>query len=119
MSSASATETSPRRITAGVWCASTATAYPHILDAVMQLFPLDTFVEKPVYVMEVVDKDQSPPPIWKEYAEIIRRYEPNWTDFQQVERFAFYEQAKSAYAVVATGEGALYANLILKKGVIT
>ncbi|NBC28999.1 MAG: fucose isomerase [Spirochaetes bacterium] len=92
---------------------------PHILDAVMQLFPLDTFVEKPVYVMEVVDKTQSAPPIWKEYAEIIRRYEPSWTDFQQIERFAFYEQATRAYAIVATGEGALYANLILKKGVIT
>jgi L-fucose mutarotase len=89
-----------------------------ILDAVLGLYPLDTFVERPAFVMEVVDKKHSPPPIWKDYAEIIRRYEPSWAGFQEVERFAFYEQAKRAYAIVATGESALYANIILKKGVI-
>lgn len=91
---------------------------PPILEAVMQLFPLDGFVAKPVFVMEVLDPAYNPPPVWKEYERIIRNYEPDFTDFAQVERFAFYEQAKRAYAVVATGESALYANIILKKGVI-
>ena len=89
-----------------------------ILDAILQLYPLDSFVQRPVFVMEVADPAHSPPPIWQDYESIIRRYEPNWTNFEQVERFAFYEQAKRAYAVVATGESALYANIILKKGVI-
>lgn len=91
---------------------------PPILDAVMQLFPLDNFVARPVFVMEVLDPAYNPPPVWKEYERIIRNYEPDFTDFAQVERFTFYEQAKRAYAVVATGESALYANIILKKGVI-
>ncbi|MFW5728636.1 MAG: RbsD/FucU family protein [Spirochaetota bacterium] len=89
-----------------------------ILDAILGLFPLDTFVERPVFVMEVANKEHAPPPVWSDYEEIIRRHDSSWAGFQQVERFAFYEQAKRAYAIIATGESALYANVILKKGVI-
>lgn len=89
-----------------------------ILDAILSLFPLDTFVEAPVTLMQVVpgtmEKD---PPIWSEFKRIVERHQPG-TGIEKVDRFAFYERAKSAYATVATAERALYACLILKKGVL-
>ena len=89
-----------------------------VLDAVLPLFPLDTYVEAPVSLMQVMPGDPvGTPPIWDEYRAIAARYEPE-AHFGEVERFAFYERAKKAYAIVATGETALYANLILKKGVV-
>ena len=90
---------------------------PTILRAVVQLFPLDRYVEKPAAVMQVVPGDTTKPVIWDEYRSILRA-DSAFTEFEQVERFAFYERAKKAYAVIATGESALYANIILKKGVI-
>jgi L-fucose mutarotase len=91
---------------------------PVLLDAVLQVFPLDRYVEKPVALMAVVPGDTYQPVIWKEYKTIIEKHESVFTDFEYVERFAFYERAKKAYAVLATSEMALYANIILKKGVI-
>lgn len=91
---------------------------PELLDAVMRLFPLDTFVDKPVFLMQVVAGDSTKPVIWDKYRSIISKYEPGFKEFAMVERFAFYEQAAKAFAIVATGEPALYANIILKKGVI-
>ena len=90
---------------------------PELLEAVMGLFPLDTFVERAVALMAVVPGDSSRPAIWQAYREIIQRYE-KFSDFEYVERFAFYERARQAYAVVATSEGAVYANIILKKGLV-
>ena len=58
------------------------------------------------------------PVIWDELRKIIRKHDPEFSELASVERFAFYEQAKRAYCVVATGESALYANIILRKGVI-
>ena len=80
---------------------------PELLEAILKLFPLDTY-QKPVYIMEKVPGDTVETPIWDEYAEIIKPH----TDekMEQIERFAFYERAKNAYAVVMTGESALYAN---------
>ena len=90
-----------------------------LLDAILQLFPLDTYVEKPVSLMEVVPGDNVETPIWDEYKEIISRYDGRGADtVTNIERFAFYEKAKKAYAIIATGESALYANVILQKGVI-
>ncbi|WP_123040981.1 RbsD/FucU family protein [Cohnella candidum] len=91
---------------------------PELLDAVLKLFPLDTYVDKPVALMEVVPGDPVKTPIWDRYAEIVRQRSGLSDPFEKVERFAFYERTKQAYAVVATGESAQYANLILKKGVI-
>lgn len=91
---------------------------PELLDAIMQLFPLDTYTEKPVMLMEVVKGDPVVPEIWDEYKKIINKYEPENCKIEMIERFAFYERAKTAYAVVATGEEAIYANIILKKGVV-
>jgi len=91
---------------------------PKLLDAILTFFPLDTFVEAPVALMEVVAGDDTKPAIWDEYREIITRRSPDASTIGFVERFAFYERAKQSYAVVATGEAALYANVILKKGVV-
>lgn len=90
-----------------------------ILDAVMQLIPLDTYVEKPAALMEVVPGDTCPiPAIWGEYWKILEKYEPEHCDVEMMERFAFYERAKHAYLIIATGETAIYANVLLKKGVV-
>jgi L-fucose mutarotase len=92
---------------------------PELLDAILRLFPLDQYVEKPAALMQVVAGDTVQTPIWEQYRSIIEQRTGLSEPFEQVERFAFYERAKKAYAVIATGESALYANLILKKGVIT
>jgi L-fucose mutarotase len=89
-----------------------------LLEAILNVFPLDQYVEKPVALMAVVPGDPYKPVIWDDYRKVIRKLEPGFTDFDYVERFAFYERAKQAYAVLATSEMALYANIILKKGVI-
>lgn len=92
---------------------------PELLDAILKLFPLDPYVEKPAALMQVVPGDTVETPIWSTYGEIIEDRSGFPAPFEEVERFAFYERAKKAYAIIATGESALYANLILKKGVIT
>ncbi|HIS70247.1 MAG TPA: L-fucose mutarotase [Candidatus Gallacutalibacter stercoravium] len=91
---------------------------PELLDAILTLMPLDDFVTEPVALMAVVDPNEADPEIWKTYREILQRHEPENHNIEMVERFAFYERAKKAYAIVATGETAVYANVILKKGVV-
>lgn len=91
---------------------------PLLLDAILKLFPLDTYVKHPVALMAVVPGDTYKPDIWPAYKKIIQSHNPGFGDFEMVERFAFYERARKAYAIVATGESARYANLILKKGVL-
>ena len=90
-----------------------------ILKAILEYFPLDTSVQSPVALMETGDS-MPQPQIWSEYKRIIESGEEAgaFKNFDMVERFAFYERAKECYAVVATGETALYANIILKKGVV-
>ena len=89
-------------------------AVPELLDAMLQLMPLDTYVDAPVALMETTQGDPRPV-IWDEYREIVMKHQKNVKP-ELVERFAFYERAKKAYAIIATGETALYANIILKKG---
>ena len=91
---------------------------PELLEAILRFFPLDSFVEKPVALMAVVSGDPTKPVIWEKYRSIIKNSEPKFEDFEFVERFAFYERTEQAYAVLASGESALYANIILKKGVV-
>ncbi len=88
-----------------------------ILEAILNLFPLDTYVENQVFLMEVVPGDPYKPEIWEDYKEILKKSGENY-HIKELERFAFYERAKSSFAVIATGEEALYANIILKKGVV-
>ena len=91
---------------------------PPLLEAVLKFFPLDIYVDQPVGLMAVVPGDDTKPTIWEEYRKIVVASGEKFSDFEFIERFAFYERAKQAYAVVATSEKALYANIILKKGVI-
>ncbi|GLX67567.1 RbsD/FucU family protein [Paenibacillus glycanilyticus] len=91
---------------------------PELLDAILRLFPLDQYVAKPAALMQVMPGDSAETPIWETYGALIAKHSGLEEPFEQVERFAFYERAKKAYAIVATGESAIYANLILKKGVI-
>lgn len=90
---------------------------PELFDAVLQLLPLDTYVESPVMLMQVTPGDDVDPVIWKDYRKIVDKHQDKVV-FSEIERFAFYERARDAYAIVATGESALYANVILKKGVV-
>ena len=91
---------------------------PELLEAILKFFPLDSFVPRPVSLMAVVPGDTYVPEIWEEYRDIIAKFENRAVDFEFVERFEFYVRTKKAYAVVATGEAARYANIILKKGII-
>ena len=90
---------------------------PALLDAILPLFPLDQYDKSNFVLMEVVPGDTYMPVIWDEYKASLKRHEPQ-AEVQHMERFAYYERAKKAYAVVATGEKAQYANIILKKGVV-
>ncbi len=94
---------------------------PELLDAILTVFPLDTYVDHPVNLMEVMPGDNVETPIWKEYEKIVAKHDDRGASaIGQIERFAFYEKTrKDAYAVIATGESALYANIMLQKGVVT
>jgi len=91
---------------------------PEILDAIMQFFPLDQFDEGHAVLMEVVPGDTTETPIWDEFQKILKKRDSGFAGLTNIERFAFYDRTKSAYAVIATGETALYANILLKKGVV-
>ena len=89
-----------------------------MLDAVLALLPLDAYVPAPVALMATVPGEKvTQPPIWQEIRETVEKHAPG-TQLEWIERFAYYERSKNAFAVVQTGETALYANVILKKGVI-
>ena len=88
-----------------------------MLDAVLALLPLDQFVEETAIGMQVVGDPAARQPIDDEFDAIIARHEPN-KHYSKMERFAFYDRARKAAAIVQTGEARLYGNIILKKGVI-
>ena len=88
-----------------------------ILDAMLKFMPLDTYVDEPVFLMEKTPGDDADTSIWNQYRAIVDKNQPD-VKIGHIERFAFYDRARQAYAVVATGETALYANIILKKGVV-
>ena len=92
---------------------------PEVLEAILKVMPLDTYVEKPVSLMQVMPGDDVETPIWDVYKEIISKEDSRSEKaVGEVERFEFYERAKEAYAIVATGETAIYANIMLQKGVV-
>ena len=92
---------------------------PEILDAILKFMPLDPYVEHPTIFMEVLPNDPYKPEIWPVYREIGAKYETDGLRELAINKFEFYERAKKAYAVVTTSEAALYANVILKKGVVS
>ena len=91
---------------------------PEILDAILRYFPLDTYVEHPTVLMAVVPGDPYKPEIWETYREIGAKYEEKGLREEAVEKADFYPRGAKCYACIATGETALYANIILKKGVV-
>lgn len=94
---------------------------PEILDAILTVFPLDTYVYTPAVLMDLMERDRGrvETPIWDEYAAIIEKHDARGRDAMgNIDRFDFYEEAKKCYAIIASGEKAIYANLILQKGVI-
>ncbi len=78
---------------------------------------LDDFIATPLAMMQPVPGDVADPRVWTAYSAAIERHAPGTPPPEQVERHAFYERAKRAFAIVMTGETAKYGNLILKKGV--
>ena len=88
-----------------------------LLDAILPLFVLDAYVQDPVVMMAPVPGDELDPTVEARYRAEIDRHWPGTPEIARVERFAFYERAKQAFAVVMTGETAKYGNVILKKGV--
>ena len=92
---------------------------PELLDAILQVMPLDTYVEKPMNLMEVMPGDPVETPIWDTYKEIVAKHDKRVAAcVGNIERFQFYEEAKKAYAIIATGESAVYANVMLQKCVV-
>lgn len=88
-----------------------------LLDAILPLFELDSFVARPVAMMAPVPGDTLDPSVEEGYLEAIRRHAPAVAGVERIERFAFYERARDAFAVVMTGETAKYGNVLLVKGV--
>ena len=93
---------------------------PELLDAILQLIPLDEYVDTPAMIMEVTPQDKGLKiPIIDSYKEIVKKYDARGEKaFGSYERFEFYDQAKKCYCILQTGETAIYANLILQKGVV-
>jgi L-fucose mutarotase len=89
-----------------------------VLDAILSVMPLDEFVPEAAWRMQVVDTPNAEQPIFAEFRKILAAREGATVGLASLERFAFYDRAKTAYAIVATGEGRLYGNVILKKGII-
>ncbi len=89
---------------------------PEILEAVLKFLPLDTFSDYNVFLMDNGRPDK--PPIWERYKKILRDSSEPFK-VQTLERFDFYEKARDSFCIVSTSERELYANIILKKGVVT
>lgn len=89
-----------------------------LLNAILSVMPVDTFVDYPFTCMQVVDNAEEVPEAVADFQRIIHDVADTPRTIQSIERFAFYERAKSAFAVVQTGERRLYGNIILTKGVI-
>ncbi|MEI7880831.1 MAG: L-fucose mutarotase [bacterium] len=88
-----------------------------LIDAILPVFELDSYVESPLIMMSAVAGDRLDPKIEKAYRRTVDRHAPKTPAITRIDRFAFYERAKNAFAVVMTGETAKYGNIILKKGV--
>jgi L-fucose mutarotase len=88
-----------------------------LLAAILPLLELDSYAADPVVMMAAVSGDTTEPAVADGYRAAIKNFSPNTPDIGFVERFAFYERAKTAFAVVMTSDTRKYANLILKKGV--
>jgi L-fucose mutarotase len=91
---------------------------PELLEAILRFFPLDSYVDHPVILMQVLPGDPVKTPIWETYREIIAKYEKDGVCDEAIDKYEFYKRGARAYAALRTGEKAMYANVILKKGVV-
>ncbi len=93
---------------------------PELLDAILQVTPLDAYVEKPAILMEKMDCDKDLNiPVWQTYKDIIAKYDDRGAEaVGNIDRFDFYDEAKKCYCILQSGETEIYANIILQKGVI-
>jgi len=92
-----------------------------ILDSIMNFLPIDPYVQDHAVVMQLEPEDVKKlgePPVWKKFAETLHKKEGDWVKLTPLERQKFYERAKRSFVIIATSDTALYANLILKKGVV-
>ena len=89
-----------------------------LLAALLRFLPIDTFVPDVAMVMQPVDPAQETPPIWSQFSRLLKQAEGREIPLTRIDRQQFYQRSRDAYAIIATGETALYANLILKKGVV-
>ena len=90
---------------------------PDLLDAILPLFVLDTYVESPLIMMGASPGDRLDPAVETSYRQAIDKHWPDTPPIQRIDRFDFYDRAKQAFAVLMTGETVKYGNIILKKGV--
>jgi L-fucose mutarotase len=88
-----------------------------VADAILSLMPLDTFVDNAAFVMQVVGKPKASPPIYGLFQAAIDGRQKGFK-LARIERFKFYERARTCFAIVTTGERRLYGNLILTKGIV-
>lgn len=92
---------------------------PELLDAILQVFPLDHVPEQPVNLMEVSPGEDVKTPIWDTYKAIVAKHDKRGAAaVGTIERYAFYDAARTSYAILATSEAALYGNVMLQKGVV-
>ena len=90
---------------------------PDLLDAILPLFALDSYVESPLIMMSAVEGDSLDPVVEISYRQAIDKHWPATPPIQRIDRFSFYDRTKQAFAVLMTGETVKYGNIILKKGV--
>jgi len=88
---------------------------PELLTSILRFFPLDTYVDNNVVFMEPGKGEN--PPIWRKYEEIMQKSKEKYS-IEKLERFKFYNRTSHSYCIIASSEQALYANIILKKGVV-
>lgn len=90
---------------------------PELLEAILPLFELDSYVDAPLVMMAAVEGDALDPKVEESYLKSIHKSNPDVPNIERIDRFAFYERAKKAFTVLMTGETAKYGNILLKKGV--
>ncbi len=91
---------------------------PKLLDGILRLINLDPYVKTPLFMMAPAPGDKQDPSVEKSYREVIDKLWPGTPVVERIERYAFYERSRTAYAVIMTGETVPYGNIILKKGVV-
>lgn len=88
-----------------------------LLDGILPLFAIDTYVDDPIVMMNAAEGDELDPAVEEKFLVPIKKHAPEAPAITRMERFSFYDRTQDAFAIVITGELAKYGNIILKKGV--